>query len=87
MNISWINHTNTDIYVQTQDNRQMELGFNKSNLNLTWNVDSFKNDSMTINLLFNNPLEISSNLELDKLVISFKKSLSLITFLQNNNET
>ena len=63
MNIRWINHTNTDIYVQPQDNRQMELGFNKSNLNLTWNVDSFQNDTMKISLIFNNPLEISSNLE------------------------
>jgi hypothetical protein len=62
LNISWINKSNTDIYVQPQDNRQSENGFNNSKLNLNWIIDSYKNDTMKINLTFQNPLEISPNI-------------------------
>ncbi len=61
-NISWINQTNTLIYVQPQDKRQSEIGFNSSKLNFSWVVDSYKNDAMKINLTFDNPLEISPNI-------------------------
>ncbi len=62
-NISWINQSNTLIYVQPQDKRQIEIGFNSSKLNLNWVVDSYKNDAMKINLTFDNPLEISPNIQ------------------------
>ncbi len=63
LNISWINQSNTIIYVQPQDKRQSEIGFNSSNFNLSWIVDSYKNDRMKINLTFDNPLEISPNIQ------------------------
>ena len=62
LNISWINKSNTDIYVQPQDNRKSENGFNNSKLNLNWIIDSYQNDTMKINLTFQNPLEISPNI-------------------------
>ena len=63
LNISWINQSNTLIYVQPQDKRQSEIGFNSSKLNLNWVVGSYKNDAMKINLTFENPLEISPNMQ------------------------
>jgi hypothetical protein len=63
LNTSSINQTNTLIYVQPQDKRDQEIEFNKSNLDLTWFVESFHNDVMKINLKFSNPLEISPNIQ------------------------
>ncbi len=55
LNTSWINQTNTLIFVEPQDKRDKEIGFNKSNLNITWFVDSFLDDVMKINIKFSNP--------------------------------
>ena len=41
INISYINESNTDIYVQPQDKRESEDRFNSSKLNLTWIIDSY----------------------------------------------
>ena len=65
INISWINSSNTDIYVQPLDRRQYDDGFNISTLNLTWKMDSFKNDTMNIKIRFENPLELSPNITQD----------------------
>jgi hypothetical protein len=62
LNIFWINSSYTLIYVQPQDKRQLEIGFNCSTLNLNWIVDSYNNDVMKINLTSDNPLEISTNI-------------------------
>ena len=55
LNTSWINQTNTLIYVQPQDKRDYEIGFNNSNLDLNWVVDSYHNDAMKFNLTFKEP--------------------------------
>jgi hypothetical protein len=62
----------------------MEIGFNSSQLNLTWNLISYQNDRMNINLTFNNPLEISPNIEQDQLTIFFDSSCELIKCLNSN---
>ena len=54
--------SNTNIYVQPQDNRQFDDDFNSSRLNLTWLVDSYINDTLIINLKFDKPLEISPDI-------------------------
>ena len=74
LNTSWINQTNTKIYVVPQDKRDLEIGFNYSNIDLNWVVDSYQNDEMRINLTFENPLEISPNILQDKLIIFFNES-------------
>ena len=74
LNTSWINETNTYIYVQPQDKRDHEIGFNYSKLDFKWVVDSYRNDVLGFNLTFANPLEISPNIELDKLIIIFEES-------------
>ena len=62
INTSWINQSNTQIFVMPQDKRDQESGFNYSKLNLDWVVDSYHNDAMIINLTFDNPFEISPNI-------------------------
>ena len=52
---SWINETNTQIYVQPQDKRDLEIGFNYSILGLKWVVESFSNDALKFQLIFDNP--------------------------------
>ncbi len=56
INTSWINQTNTQIFVMPQDKRDSETGFIISNLNLDWVVASYHNDAMKINLKFVDPL-------------------------------
>ena len=62
-NNSWINHTNTQIYVQPQDKRDQEIGFNYSNLGLSWVVESYGNDALKFKLIFDNPQELSPNIK------------------------
>ena len=85
INISWINQTNTQVYVQPQDKREHDENFNISKLNLTWVIDSYKNETMTINLTFNFPFEISPSIQEDQLVIYFNQSKSLISCLKDGN--
>ena len=87
INISWINQTNTDVYVQLLDDRGHDNDFNSSKLNLTWVIDSYKNETMTINLTFNFPFEISPSIQEDQLVIYFNQSKSLINCLADQNSS
>ena len=85
-NISWINQSNTEIYVQPQDKRFSDNDFNSLKLNLTWVIASFWKDFMIINLNFDNPLEISPNIEQDALIIFFNASRKYIRGLSNNTD-
>ena len=87
INISWINQTNTQVYVQPLDEREHDNDFNISKLNLTWVIDSYKNETMTINLTFNFPFEISPSIIEDQLVIYFNQSKSLINCLADENSS
>ena len=57
--LSFINSSNTQIYVKPAQNRYLDEGFDMSSVNLTWKVISFISDTMNIGLSFNKPLEIS----------------------------
>lgn len=81
INLSWINESNTDMYVLPQDKRKFDDNFNKSMLNFTWVVHSYKNDTMIVNSTFYFPLEISPSPVLDKLFIYFNQSQYLINCL------
>ena len=70
-NLSMINASNTDIYIQPQDKREFNNGFNSSKLNFTWNVTSYHNDTMDFKLAFENPLEVSPSIINDKVIIFF----------------
>ena len=83
-NTSWINETNTKITVQPQDNRQADDGFNSSMLDLKWNLKSFNNDTMYINLTFEDPQSISPSSIYDKLQIDFSGSQNMINCIWNN---
>jgi hypothetical protein len=57
-----MNQSNTLIYVQPQDKRQLDNDFKSSKLNLTWVVVSIQNGSINLDLKFDSPLEISPNI-------------------------
>lgn len=73
--------------MQPYDDRQNDNNFNSSDLNISWIVDSFKNDTMTLNLSFIYPLEISPSIMQDKLIINFNQSQSLLTCFSNGNQS
>jgi len=54
-----INKTNVDIYIKPAMGREDAKDFQIENLNLTWNVTSFKNATLQIKLYFYSTLEIS----------------------------
>ena len=58
-NLSFINNSNTDVYVKPANGRDKDEGFNLSKLNLTWNLISFVNNKMILSLNFSSPLDIS----------------------------
>ena len=58
-NISWINQTNTQMYVKPANNRQLDEDFDVASVNFTWSVQSFIRNTMFVDLDFNQPLEIS----------------------------
>jgi hypothetical protein len=62
-----------DIYIVPQDSRDEEPTFNKSSLELDWNVQSFENNELFIKLEFDNPLAISPDIEQDLLVFETKE--------------
>lgn len=51
--------------MQPKDKRESDYGFNVSDLNLTWLVDSFEDDTINLNLTFNHPLRISPKIKRD----------------------
>ena len=57
--LSFINSSNTQIYVKPAQNRYLDEGFDMSTVNLTWKAISFIGDTLIIGLSFKNPLEIS----------------------------
>ena len=49
-NISFINSSNTQIYVKPAQNRYLDEGFDMSTVNLTWKAISFIGDTLIIGL-------------------------------------
>ena len=52
-NISWINKSNTQMYIQPANNRNLDEDFQPTSVNFTWNVQSFVRNTMTVDLNFN----------------------------------
>ena len=60
LNLTHINSTIVDAYIRPHDDWHLrEENFNLSTLNFTWNVTSYQNDTMWLQIVFNNPLQIS----------------------------
>ena len=47
------------MYIYPGNNRQLDEGFDPSTLNFTWSITSFLKETMYVNLVFDQPLEIS----------------------------
>ena len=73
-NISFINDTNTQMYVKPGRNRDYDEDFDLSSVNFTWTVQSFIKETMFVQLNFNSPLEISPLIQQDLLIINFNGS-------------
>jgi hypothetical protein len=74
-NFSMINETVLDIYVQPSNDRHLDDDTFDANhtLNLTnWKVHNFQNRTLTLNMTFIYPYQISPKLELDNLIIFIK---------------
>ena len=55
-NHSHINSSNVDVYVVPAADRHLTEGFDVSTVNLSWNVASFQDDELVVELQFDSPL-------------------------------
>ena len=58
-NLSWVNSSNTDIYIEPALNRHEEEGFKLEKINFTWTIQSYKGSTLAIKLNFTSPTSIS----------------------------
>lgn len=52
LNISWFNSSNTQMYINPANNRQLDYEFDPATLNFTWAISAFTNETMYVNLVF-----------------------------------
>jgi len=57
------------------------------NLNFTWNVTNFEDDTLEIAMIFDNPLEISSYEIQDELYIYFTEDATSLFYSENSTPT
>ena len=70
------NRTLIDLYIQpNNDWHKRQSNYNISKLNFTWNCTYFKRKTMLVDLTFNNPTEISPNVEQDMIIIDLRKAV------------
>ena len=55
-NNSWINSSNTNIYLQPANHRELDLGFNQSQIEFNWYVIAVTIRTIQIQLNFTSPL-------------------------------
>ena len=83
-NISEINSTNTKIILLAANQRDQEVGFNKTDIDFIWDVLSFSSDQIQIQLNFSNPNGISPLLDYDYLKIDFSDSCNYFVNIKTN---
>lgn len=66
------------MYLSPGGRRQLDNNFDPSTLNFTWKVASFIKETMLVNLVFEQPLEISPMIQQDQLIVNFNGSQELI---------
>ena len=58
-NLTWLNETVLDLYIEPAMNRSLNENFNLTTVNFTWNVVSFEENKLCIQLEFFKPAFIS----------------------------
>jgi len=58
-NLTTLNETSLDLYIEPALERHKEFSFDLSKLNFTFNATSFEDDLLTIKLNFRNPTYVS----------------------------
>lgn len=74
-NISWLNSSTMDLYLDLSYARLKEEGFNLSSVNFTWSTKEFGPKYMIIDINFFSPISISPWIEQDKLVVNFNNTM------------
>lgn len=78
VNISYINDTLIDCYIMPHERWDLLIAnFDRSRLNFTWNTTSYQNDTLTLKLIFNDPVSISPEFIFDYFVFHIKKKRDL----------
>jgi hypothetical protein len=72
VNVTHLNETVLDIYVEPQGNWHLEEGNSLSQLNFTWNVTKYTSERLFIKLNFSHPLSISPKQIQDTIVVHIK---------------
>jgi hypothetical protein len=72
-NISTIDSTIIDMYIEPDKHREQEETVDHSLLNFTWTAVSFEGNLLIFKLEFKNPAEISPSLSQDWIVVHFKQ--------------
>ena len=57
--MSWINQSNTVLKILPALDRDTYEGFSESQISLNWNVSSVTNKSITFQIVFGDPFQIS----------------------------
>ena len=83
-NFSEINSTNTKIILLAANQRDQEVGFNKTDIDFIWDLLSFSSDQIQIQLNFSNPNGISPLLDYDYLKIDFSDSCNYFVNINTN---
>ena len=78
-NLTWINETVLDLYIDPANNRSNNADFNMTTVNFTWEVVSFEKNKLVIQLEFFKPAFISPEVEQDQLVIHVKDPILFIS--------
>jgi hypothetical protein len=73
VNITHLNHTVLDIYLEPEGDWHLEKGNSLAQLNFTWNVTEYTSERLFIKLNFSHPLSISPKQIQDTLVVHIKE--------------
>jgi hypothetical protein len=78
IDLSWLNNTIMDLYIEPAENRDQDDGFDVKSVNFTWNVTEYGDledssvSKMVFMILFDHPLEISPLKTQDQIVLHIK---------------
>jgi hypothetical protein len=68
LNLSLLNETMIQMYIEPAEDRHKTPGFDLTKLNFTWNATSFKGRDLVFSLNFTDPLSISPLADQDRFV-------------------
>ena len=80
-----MNNTQIEMYINPYNDRQLEEGFNISKLNFTWEIVSFKWEYVLVQLKFEAPNYISSEVVWDQFLFRVKNNYTNLFYSKKIN--